>query len=91
MISITKVNLSKDFSLVQPVEHLRYEGEGVAVFYYNLVESPKVHDQPQLAIWPLYKHDRGSCRRLGRPDEAIRQVRLHIYFFISANFGADMG
>ena len=77
MISITKVDFCKNFSLVQPIKHFRDEREGVTVFDRNLVEPPEVHDESQLAIRPLHEHDRGGCRRLGRPDEAIRQIRLY--------------
>ena len=66
------------------------EREGVNVFDRNLVEPPEVHDESQFAIRPLHKHDRSSCRRLGRPYEAIRQVRLDVLFY-SVSFGADMG
>ena len=77
MVGVAQVDFREDLGFVEPIEHLRYEGERVAIFDCDLVEPPKVHDQPQLAIGPLNEHDRGSCRRLGRPDEAICEVRFH--------------
>ena len=66
---------------------MRYEGEGVSVFYGDLVEPREVHNQPQLAIGPLDEHDRGNCRLLERPDEAICEVGFYILFHFRQFWG----
>ena len=89
MMGVTRINFRKDFDEVEPVEHLKYEGEGEAVLDNDLVQVPIVDDEAKLAIRALYKHDGSRSRGFGGPNEAVFEVR-GTYRFISASSGADM-
>ena len=80
MIGVAQIDLCEDLCAVETIEHLRYEGEGETIFDSDLIETPVVDDEAQLAIRTRDEHD-GSCSwGLGRPDEAISQVGFQVSF-----------
>ena len=43
MVGVAKVDLREELGAVEAVEHLRYEGEGVAALDSDFVKAPVVH------------------------------------------------
>ena len=44
VVYIAEVDFCEDLCTMEPIQHLRYEGEGVAIFDSHFVETPVVHD-----------------------------------------------
>ena len=80
MVGIAQVDFCEDLGLVQAVEHLGNEGQGVSVFDGDVVETSAVHHEAKLPIRTLNKHHWSSSRRHGRPDKTILQVGFNILF-----------
>ena len=83
VIGVTQIFFFEDLGEVEPVEHLRYEGEGEAVLNRDLLQAPIVDDEAKLAIGALDKHDGSRSRGFGGPNEAVFEVRGNISFHLS--------
>ena len=65
VVGVAQVDFGEDLGFVEPIQHFRYEGEGIAIFYCDFVETPIVDHKAKLAIWLRHEHKKGRGWRFG--------------------------